>query len=54
MTPELQAKNRRTGLCLLAVLMGVIGYSLIVITTRGHRPLPSPKEMTSFQKMQRR
>lgn len=52
MTPEQRAQNRKTGLALLLLLIGLIAYSLIVITTRGHRPLPTP--MTPFQRMQSR
>ena len=52
MTPEIQSQNKRWGLYLLLVLLGLIAYSLAVIGTRGD--LPPPRDMTPLQKMQRR
>ncbi len=47
----LEQKNRRTGLFLTLVLVGVIIYSLAVIKTRGS--LPEPTNLTKLQRILR-
>jgi len=46
-----QEKNKRTGLLLTLVLMGVIAYSLAVIKTRGR--LPEPTNLTRLERILR-
>ena len=47
----LEQKNRRTGLFLTLVLVGILIYSLAVITTRGS--LPEPANLTKLQRILR-
>lgn len=44
-------KNRRTGWCLFAVVIGLFVYSFVVIHTRGS--LPEPQGLTKWQKIRR-
>ncbi len=44
-------KNRRVGLCLTALVVGVIVYSLAVIKTRGR--MPEPENLSHVQRILR-